>query len=59
MQTRPPTVEYALTDLGQELIPVIRAIVEVGSGLHLRQVEASEDGGQNLHKAKLAELEHA
>ena len=40
MQTRPPTVEYALTDLGQELVPVINAIVEVGSSLHLRQVEA-------------------
>jgi len=28
--TSPPSVEYALTDLGQELIPVIEAIVEVG-----------------------------
>lgn len=35
--TSPPSVEYALTDLGTELIPVIRAIVKVGSrlkGLH-------------------------
>ena len=32
--TRPPTVEYALTDVGQELIPVIRAIVDVGSNLY-------------------------
>lgn len=34
--TTPPSVDYALTDLGQELIPAIRAIVEVGSQLHLR-----------------------
>lgn len=31
--TSPPSVEYALTELGQELIPVINAIVEVGSKL--------------------------
>ena len=29
----PPSVEYALTDLGRELIPVINAIVKVGSKL--------------------------
>ena len=34
--TTPPSVEYALTDLGGELIPAIRAIVAVGSKLHLR-----------------------
>ena len=34
--TTPPSVEYALTDLGEELIPAIRAIVEVGSKLHGR-----------------------
>jgi len=28
--TSPPSVEYALTDLGEELIPVIEAIVNVG-----------------------------
>ena len=36
LATTPPSVEYALTDLGEELIPAIRAIVEVGSKLHLR-----------------------
>ena len=36
LATTPPSVEYALTDLGGELIPAIRAIVEVGSRLHLR-----------------------
>ncbi len=36
LATTPPSVEYSLTDLGEELIPAIRAIVEVGSKLHLR-----------------------
>jgi DNA-binding HxlR family transcriptional regulator len=31
--TSPPSVEYALTELGQQLIPAINAIVEVGAGL--------------------------
>lgn len=33
MPTSPPSVEYALTELGQELIPAINAIVAVGSKL--------------------------
>lgn len=36
MPTSPPSVEYALTPLGRELLPVIRAIVEVGAKLKLR-----------------------
>jgi DNA-binding HxlR family transcriptional regulator len=35
----PPTVEYHLTSLGEELLPAIRSIVEVGSRLLLRDVE--------------------
>jgi DNA-binding HxlR family transcriptional regulator len=31
--TSPPSVEYALTDLGQELVPAIMAIVSVGERL--------------------------
>jgi DNA-binding HxlR family transcriptional regulator len=31
--TSPPSVEYSLTELGEELMPVIRAIVDVGSKL--------------------------
>lgn len=31
--TSPPSVEYALSDLGRELIPVIHAIIHVGSRL--------------------------
>ena len=30
LATSPPSVEYALTDLGRELMPVINAIAEVG-----------------------------
>jgi DNA-binding HxlR family transcriptional regulator len=33
MPTSPPTVEYSLTALGRELLPAIRAIVDVGSKL--------------------------
>ncbi len=36
MPTSPPTVEYELTDLGRELLPAIRSIVEVGTRLLLR-----------------------
>jgi DNA-binding HxlR family transcriptional regulator len=31
--TSPPSVEYTLSDLGKQLIPVIDAIVKVGSRL--------------------------
>lgn len=41
----PPSVEYALTDLGRELIPVIEAIVRVGSKLKRRSLaRAPHDG---------------
>ncbi|WP_321176919.1 helix-turn-helix domain-containing protein [Bradyrhizobium sp. USDA 3256] len=33
MSTSPPSVEYALTELGKELVPAIKAIVEVGHRL--------------------------
>ncbi len=35
--TSPPSVEYALTDLGAELVPAIEAIVRVGHRLKQRQ----------------------
>ncbi|MCX2560188.1 helix-turn-helix domain-containing protein [Acetobacter farinalis] len=34
--TSPPTVEYELTSLGEELLPAIQSIVEVGTRLILR-----------------------
>jgi len=33
LPTSPPSVEYALSDVGHELIPVINAIVKVGTRL--------------------------
>ena len=39
--TSPPTVEYELTALGEELLPAIRSIVEVGTRLILRDREQS------------------
>ena len=33
MPTSPPSVEYALTDLGAELVPAIHAIAKVGARL--------------------------
>jgi DNA-binding HxlR family transcriptional regulator len=38
MPTSPPTVEYALTELGKELLPAIRSIVDVGTRLLLRDL---------------------
>ncbi len=35
--TSPPSVEYALTDLGRELVPAIEAIVRVGDRLKRRR----------------------
>lgn len=38
MATSPPSVEYALTALGRELVPAIEAIVDVGHRLKRRNV---------------------
>jgi DNA-binding HxlR family transcriptional regulator len=38
MPTSPPSVEYALTDLGREFVPAIAAIMEVGLKLKRRSV---------------------
>lgn len=37
MDTAPPTVEYELTDLGQDLLPAVDAIVAVGHRLKQRR----------------------
>ncbi len=36
LPTSPPSVEYSLTDLGHELMPVIESIAEVGHKLKMR-----------------------
>jgi DNA-binding HxlR family transcriptional regulator len=48
LPTSPPSVEYALTELGRELIPAINAIVAVGAKLksaHTRRARLSPAGG--------------
>ena len=37
MSTSPPTVEYALTDLGKELGPILESIAMVGEKLNRRE----------------------
>ena len=43
--TAPPSVEYALTPLGQELVPALDAIVEVGHKLKQLGATNFEQGG--------------
>lgn len=40
MPTSPPSVEYALTDLGHQFLPAIEAIAEVGHKLKMRAAAA-------------------
>src|SRR5438046_2053126 len=42
MNTSPPTVEYALTELGRELQPAIAAIVNVGHKLKRQRASLSK-----------------
>jgi len=37
MPTSPPSTEYALTDLGREIIPVLNVIASVGHKLQVRR----------------------
>lgn len=41
LDTTPPSVEYALTDLGRELVPAIEAIAHVGYKLRQRGAAVS------------------
>jgi DNA-binding HxlR family transcriptional regulator len=42
----PPSVEYALSELGRELIPVINTIVRVGTKLRESRMAAHAHGGK-------------
>lgn len=42
MPSSPPSTEYALTDLGLEYVPAIKAIAEVGAKLKARALAVSE-----------------
>ncbi|HEX6025059.1 MAG TPA: helix-turn-helix domain-containing protein [Solirubrobacter sp.] len=46
MPTKPPTVEYELTELGRELLPAVDAIVEVGHRLKRRRGRSRGGGAQ-------------
>jgi DNA-binding HxlR family transcriptional regulator len=51
MHTSPPTVEYALTELGKQLGPILKAIAEVGKELTLAEGEDFQKD-QSLEKAE-------
>ena len=50
----PPSVEYALTDLGRELIPVINAIVKVGEKLKEDAAHESRPARRPAARASVA-----
>jgi DNA-binding HxlR family transcriptional regulator len=50
MPTRPPSVEYALTELGRELMPAIASIVDVGHKLK----RSHADKGRGASATKVA-----
>ncbi len=52
MPTSPPSVEYGLTELGQELLPAISTIVAVGH--KLKQRKAAQAAGQSSNMATAA-----
>ena len=57
--TTPPSVEYSLTDLGQELMPVIHAIVGVGTKLrddHKPKVARKAGGRRERRNAERVAL---
>ncbi|APR80992.1 Transcriptional regulator, HxlR family protein [Minicystis rosea] len=49
--TSPPTVEYALTSLGRELLPVIEAIEQVGEKL-MREAPFAEPEKRRPRRAQ-------
>jgi DNA-binding HxlR family transcriptional regulator len=51
--TKPPSVEYSLTDLGRELVPAIEAIAHVG--YKLRQHSLAMSGTEPIEACSLAE----
>ena len=46
IETSPPSVEYSLSPLGKELIPVIDAIVKVGTRLRIVQMHGRARRGR-------------
>jgi DNA-binding HxlR family transcriptional regulator len=54
LPTSPPSVEYALTELGQELIPAIQAIVDIGLRLKQRHLDSSDTTDNDFDVVRLA-----
>ncbi|WP_284177225.1 helix-turn-helix domain-containing protein [Rhabdaerophilum sp. SD176] len=58
LPTSPPSVEYALTELGHELLPAIRSIVEIGHKLKSYQERRLAESPDHGHReATLAPAE--
>jgi DNA-binding HxlR family transcriptional regulator len=53
LDTKPPSVEYSLTDLGRELVPAIEAIAHVG--YKLKQQGAAVSAAETARECSLAE----
>lgn len=53
LDTKPPSVEYSLTDLGRELVPAIEAIAHVG--YKLKQQGASVSAAEPARECSLAD----
>jgi len=48
LATSPPSAEYGLTELGEELVPAIRAIVDVGTRLRQDQSRSAQRTQTNV-----------
>lgn len=59
MPTTPPSVEYALTELGKELMPAITAIVQVGHKLKAQQADRARSGRGAAQGPRPAEADGA
>ena len=50
MPTKPPSVEYSLTDLGRKLVPVVAVIAEVGEKLGREDTKPRARRGNTVHR---------
>ncbi|HTA76844.1 MAG TPA: helix-turn-helix domain-containing protein [bacterium] len=54
MPTSPPTVEYALTDVGRKIGPALQSIVEVGEAIQKHVLREKAEGKQAAKKVAAA-----
>lgn len=54
MATSPPSAEYSLSPLGQELLPAIDAIARIGHRLQQQQAQKAVEAGSVLEDLALA-----